>query len=130
VERVEVTYLDTHVVVWLFSAETYKLSKTVIDEIQEEQEILISPAVLLELQLLHDIKRVKTAALNVVERLSSEVGLAVCRVPFATVVEHALDQAWTRDPFDRLIVANALAQDAPLITKDDRIRTHYRRSVW
>ncbi len=124
------TYLDTHVVVWLFTAETYKLSKTVIDEIQEEQEILISPAVLLELQLLYDIKRARTAALNVVERLSAEIGLAVCGLPFGTVVEHALGQAWTRDPFDRLIVANALARDAPLITKDERIRKHYRRSVW
>jgi PIN domain nuclease of toxin-antitoxin system len=40
------------------------------------------------------------------------------------------NQSWTRDPFDRLIVANALANDAPLITKDEEIRRNYSRSIW
>lgn len=43
---------------------------------------------------------------------------------------HALKESWTRDPFDRLIVANAKAAGAPLITKDERIRKHYRRAIW
>jgi PIN domain nuclease of toxin-antitoxin system len=84
----------------------------------------------LELQLLHDIKRARTAALKVVERLSSEIGLAICRISFASVVEHALNQNWTRDPFDRLIVAHAHVNDASLITRDERIRRHYNRSIW
>ncbi|MGA2215576.1 MAG: type II toxin-antitoxin system VapC family toxin [Bryobacteraceae bacterium] len=129
-ERTEVTYLDTCVVVWLFGGETDKLSKAAAAGIREAEEILVSPAVVLELQLLHDIKRARTAAMKVVERLSAEIGLAICRLPFASVVEHALDQAWTRDPFDRLIVAHARANDASLITRDERIRRHYRRSIW
>ena len=124
------TYLDTCVVVWLFGGETYKLSKAAASGIREAEEILVSPAVVLELQLLHDIKRARTAALKVVERLSSEIGLAICRLPFASVVEQALDQNWTRDPFDRLIVANARANNAPLITRDELIRRHYKRSIW
>jgi PIN domain nuclease of toxin-antitoxin system len=123
-------YLDTCVVVWLFGAETHKLSKAAIDRIRDEAEILVSPAVILELQLLHEIKRARTTALKVIERLSADIGLAICRLPFASVVEQAVDISWTRDPFDRLIVANARANDAPLITKDERIRRHYRRSVW
>ena len=124
------TYLDTCVVVWLFGGETDKLSKPAAEGIREAQEILVSPAVVLELQLLHEIKRARTASAKVIERLSAEIGLAICGLPFATVVEHALDQAWTRDPFDRLIVAHARANDAPLITKDERIRRYYRRSIW
>jgi len=123
-------YLDTCVVVWLFGGETHKLSKAAIDGIREEQEILVSPAVVLELQLLHEIKRARTSAMKVIERLSADVGLAICRLPFASVVEHAIDLAWTRDPFDRLIVAHARANDATLVTKDVRIRQHYRRSIW
>ncbi len=34
------------------------------------------------------------------------------------------------DPFDRLIVANAKARNAPLVTKDERIRRHYSSAVW
>jgi len=125
-----VTYLDTCVVVWLFGGETEKLSKPAAEGIREAQEILVSPAVVLELQFLHEIKRARTGPEKVIERLSAEIGLAICGLPFATVVENALDQAWTRDPFDRLIVAHAQANDAPLITKDERIRKHYRRSLW
>jgi PIN domain nuclease of toxin-antitoxin system len=130
VERTEeVTYLDTHVVVWLFGGENRRLGVTALEQIRQD-EVLVSPAVVLELQLLHEIKRTKTTALKVIDRLSAEMGLAVCQLPFASVIQHALDQSWTRDPFDRLIVANALANDAPLITKDEEIRRHYSKSVW
>ncbi len=125
----EVTYLDTHVVVWLFGGEGRRLSAAALERIRHD-DVLISPAVVLELELLHEIKRAKAAALKVVERLSSEIGLSVCRLPFVSVVEHALDQSWTRDPFDRLIVGHASANEAPLVTKDERIRRHYKRSIW
>lgn len=128
-ERDEVIYLDTHVVIWLFGGESGRLSGAAVEQIQNE-DVRVCPAVVLELQLLHEIKRLKAAASKVIERLSLEIGLSVCKLPFASVVENALDQAWTRDPFDRLIVANARANDAPLITKDERIHQHYRRSVW
>jgi PIN domain nuclease of toxin-antitoxin system len=130
VERTEVTYLDTCVVVWLFGGETEKLSKAAAEGIRDAEELLVSPAVVLELQFLHDIKRARAAALKVVGRLATDIGLAICRLPFADVVERALDQAWTRDPFDRLIVAHARANDAPLITRDARIRRNYPRSIW
>jgi PIN domain nuclease of toxin-antitoxin system len=38
--------------------------------------------------------------------------------------------AWTRDPFDRLIVANAMADGAPLITADETILANFRDAVW
>jgi len=91
---------------------------------------LVSPAVVLELQLLHEIKRLRAVAFKVIERLSSEIGLVVCRLPFTSVLEHAVKQSWTRDPFDRLIVAQASANDAALVTKDGGIRDNYRRSIW
>lgn len=124
------TYLDTCVIVWLIGGETHKLSEAAVQGIREGDEILVSPAVLLELQLLHEIKRARMTALKVIERLSAEIGLAICRLSFASVIEHALDISWTRDPFDRLIVAHARANDAPLITKDVRMRQHYRRCIW
>ena len=123
------TYLDTHVVIWLFGGERHRISPAAAALIQEE-EVLVSPAVVLELQLLHEIKRVRAIALKVIERLSSEIGLTVCQLPFPSVMQHALDQAWTRDPFDRLIVAHARASDATLVTKDNEMRRHYRRSIW
>jgi PIN domain nuclease of toxin-antitoxin system len=129
VERIEVTYLDTHVVVWLYTGDSGKLSSAAAAHIQED-DLFVSPAVILELEFLHEIRRGKAPASKVIEQLSRDVGLRVCELTFATVVEDALQQKWVRDPFDRLIVAQASSNKAPLVTKDEKIRRHYRRAVW
>lgn len=86
--------------------------------------------VLLELQLLFEVGRAKDPASKVAERLEHDLGIAVCEHPFPSVTASAMEVKWTRDPFDRLIVAHAAANDAPLITKDEKIRKHYKKAVW
>ena len=122
-------YLDTHVVAWLYAGDSQKISKTAWEEIGKGDS-MISPIVILELQFLFEIGRATAPASKVVEVLSRDIGLSVCQLPFAEVVESAVRQKWVRDPFDRLIVAQASANDAPLITKDEKIRRHYKRAIW
>jgi PIN domain nuclease of toxin-antitoxin system len=122
-------YLDTHILVWLVRGERDKLDAAAGRAI-EDCDLVVSPAVVLELELLHEIGRLRTSALTVVETLATDIGLRVCDLPFRTVVEYALKENWGRDPFDRLIVANAKAAEAPLVTKDARIRRHYSRVIW
>jgi PIN domain nuclease of toxin-antitoxin system len=62
--------------------------------------------------------------------LAAGIGLRVCDMPFRKVVDQAIAESWTRDPFDRLIVANAKAAAAPLVTRDERIRDNYSRALW
>jgi PIN domain nuclease of toxin-antitoxin system len=121
-------YLDTHVLVMLAEGHSHKFSvaaKRAIDR----SELLASPAAILELQLLHEIGRLRITASKMVLALAG-VGVRVCEMPFSTVVEHALAETWGRDPFDRLIVANAKAANAPLLTKDGRILDNYSRALW
>lgn len=122
-------YLDTHVVAWLFAGRT-DLLPTAVRELLENNDLLISPAVVLELQYLFEIKRASERARVVVESLAREVGLRVCDLPFQEVVEAALDQSWTRDPFDRILVSQALRRGAPLVTRDQLIQAHYPHAVW
>ncbi len=123
------TYLDTHVVAWLYGGDLEKLSKTAVEEVQKN-DTLISPMVFLELQYLFEIGRAASPAAMVIEALSQSIGLSVCRLPFAEIVQSALKLKWVRDPFDRLIVAHASANDAPLVTKNQKIRRHYKRAIW
>ncbi|HLK18433.1 MAG TPA: PIN domain-containing protein [Bryobacteraceae bacterium] len=123
------TYLDTHVVAWLYGGESDKLSKAANRGIQGDV-LSISPIVVLELQFLYDIGRAKDPASKVVEALSRDIGLTVCELPFTAVVEQALYETWVRDPFDRLIVSHAAANEAPLITRDEKIRRYYKRAIW
>jgi PIN domain nuclease of toxin-antitoxin system len=129
VERVEVIYLDTHIVIWIYDGDVDKLSKTAAAQIQSD-DLRISPAVIIELEFLHEIHRLKRTASHIVTTLTREIGLQVCELSFVTVAEIAVEQKWVRDPFDRLIVGHASANEAPLVTKDEKIRRHYRRAVW
>ena len=122
-------YLDTHVLVRLYQGDTEKLTDTVRREI-EHHDLLVSPAAVLELEYLHEIGRLHTDALKIMDALAADLRAKVCEIPFQQVVEHALKEKWSRDPFDRLIVAHAKAGDAALITKDENIRRHYSRAVW
>ena len=47
-------------------------------------------------------------------------------IPLTSLMRHALRLDWTRDPFDRMIVAHSSARRVPLCTTDRNIRAHYR----
>lgn len=122
-------YLDTHVVVWLYERSVRKLSQKARKAV-EEGDLLISPAVLLELEILFELGRLRCGAGEISSRLKSEIALQVCDHPFLEVVQHALKVHWTRDPCDRLIVAHALAGGGRLVTGDDHINKHLSCAVW
>jgi PIN domain nuclease of toxin-antitoxin system len=122
-------YLDTHVVTWMFAGRL-DLFPARVRELLDEGELLISPAVKLELQYLFEVRRTAEPAKVVLESLGREVGLKVCDLPFSDVAEIALSLDWARDPFDRLIVSQAELRGTPLITKDRLIRDQFPRAVW
>ena len=126
----EAVYLDTHVVVWLFAGEVEKLSSRVV-EIIEDRELLISPMVSLELRFLYEIGRLRYDRKEVLSSLERTVDLRVDDISFAVLTEESAAQDWTRDPFDRMIVAHAKCSDnATLLSRDGKILEHYDRAVW
>ena len=96
----------------------------------ESCDVVASPMAVLELEFLHEIARLKPRAAVVIEALTAEIGLGICSLPFKAVVNEAIGENWGRDPFDRLIVASAKAERAPLITNDQRMHACYRRAIW
>jgi len=122
-------YLDTHVLVILAEGHSHKLSVAARRAI-ERSDLLTSAAAVLELQLLYEIGRFRSTASKVIAVLATDFGVKVCELPFRTVAEEALEETWARDPFDRLIVANAKAAKAPLVSRDEQILEHYSRAIW
>lgn len=122
-------YLDTHVVVWLYSGELSLLSERACQLI-EENELMISPLVLLELQYLFEIKRITVEPTVIFDSLAESIGLQKCRSSFARVITEAMQIPWTRDPFDRIITATAMVNQAVLLTKDQVIRQEYELTGW
>jgi PIN domain nuclease of toxin-antitoxin system len=125
-----IAYLDTNALIWLSDGSLAGLSHK-IDRLLQQADLLFSPMVLLELEFLYEIKRSKYPARDIRQKVEYELGVRLCDLPFATIASAALDEKWTRDPFDRFIVANAKANGfAWLISADEIIRKHYPRTVW
>ncbi len=122
-------YLDTHVVVWLYAGKSDLLSPLAVERIEAE-DLLISPMVQLELEYLREIDRLTVGSALVIESLAQRIGLTVCDLPFPIVMIESIVQAWTRDPFDRLITAQAIARNVPLLTKDRHIQENCALAVW
>ena len=122
-------YLDTHVVVWLYAGKIKKLSEQA-KELINDHEVIISPIVRLELQYLFEIQRITDEANQIIFDLSDRIGLKICDKSLHTIVSNALAISWTRDPFDRIIVANATVDRNILLTKDQNILENYEKAIW
>jgi PIN domain nuclease of toxin-antitoxin system len=120
-------HLDTHVVLWLYTGDARRLGP-MLRRI-ERSDPVISPAAMLEIQFLFEVGRVAESADRVVADVASRARVSVSDAPFVEVVRHATEQTWTRDPFDRLIVGAALADDAPLLTSDSAMHEHCRLAM-
>lgn len=62
--------------------------------------------------------------------LRQSIGLEVADVSLAEVTHAALGITWTRDPFDRMIAAQAIVSDAPLVTADRVILENLPLATW
>lgn len=122
-------HLDTHVVCWLYDGAVEKLSAPARTAISTGR-LAVSPLIELEIAYLREIGRFRDEAATVLGVLAGRLGLCVSQTPLSQIVAQAIDITWTRDAFDRLIVAHAAADGACLVTRDAHIREHFSAAVW
>lgn len=123
-----VTHLDTHVALWLAAGDRKRL-RPVMHHLRRGR-LAIAPMVYFELARLHEIGRVREPADRVVGALVGAVGLGVAEAAFYEACRAAAELTWTRDPFDRLIVATAALAGARLLTADTTILEHFSGARW
>ena len=122
-------HLDTHVVAWLYAGRLDLIPARARTRI-EGSALGISPMVLLELDLLHEIGRTRAGSADVLAALERDLDLRVSEAAFPRIARIAGTLTFTRDPFDRLIAATALAEDVPLLTADRLLLEHCPTAVW
>jgi PIN domain nuclease of toxin-antitoxin system len=122
-------YLDTHVVIWLYGDTVNKLS-SLAENLIRENDIYISPMIRLELQYLYEIGRLGSSPNQIIEYLANQANLRICQKDFSLIIQQAMQITWTRDVFDRLIVANAMVNKNVLLSKDHKILENYTHARW
>jgi PIN domain nuclease of toxin-antitoxin system len=125
-----ISYLDTNVVIYLHSNDA-RLTLRAKQQVEIADDLLASAMVMLELEMLYENGVLRYSACQMLADLNQQIGVSVCQLPMATIMNAALTLKWTREPGDLIIVANAIANnEAPLITSDRRIHEHYENAIW
>lgn len=114
---------------WLYEGADRRIPGAV-RELLDADEPFASPIVELELTYLYEVGRVTEPAAAPLAALRKTIGLQVADASFAAVAQAAAELSWTRDPFDRMIAAQAIVADAPLVTADRTILANLTLAIW
>jgi PIN domain nuclease of toxin-antitoxin system len=115
-----VILLDTNAVIWL--DQNHRRARPLV---RTATPLAISPASILELQFLVEIGRIRFPQ-GGLDAIAADDRWTVDEPPGLAWFGRAAEETWTRDPFDRLIVAHARLRRCRLATGDqillDRLR--------
>jgi PIN domain nuclease of toxin-antitoxin system len=114
--------LDTHFLLWIASR-ARRLAE--FPWIEAYLPWGVSPVSFLEIEFLHEIGRLDVKIDGFIDAVMNDSRLVVDELSMMTVIQQALGLEWTRDPFDRLLVAHSRARRKPLCTTDRLIRRHH-----
>lgn len=109
--------LDTHALLWRL-IQPSKLSpkmRTVFSDSQAE--FVVPTMAMLEIQYLVEINRVRVDIDATLDALKDTPQFQISGFDEIALI-HAMRLTTTRDPFDRIILAQALSTSTPILTKD------------
>lgn len=116
--------LDTHVFIWIIAGETDRFSGTLIDVLENtENSLFLSTASIWEMMIKCSINRLHfpSPAKDFLKEQMSTSGM----VELPVRLEHACEivnlQPLHKDPFDRMLIAQAKVESMQIITKDSVI---------
>jgi PIN domain nuclease of toxin-antitoxin system len=111
--------LDTHALLWLDSGA--RRAEPLLDS---GGRLFISPVSLLEIRILEESGKYRLARGRRILDFAKSERWELDDPSAMALVGTALDLPWTRDPFDRLLFAHALARNWRLATADQHILEH------
>ncbi|HYG63963.1 MAG TPA: PIN domain-containing protein [Thermoanaerobaculia bacterium] len=122
-------FLDTHAAIFLYEGRA-ELFGAASRELLERAALHVSPMVRLEMGFLKEVGKLKVDPDLLLGTLAADYGVTATSDTLDSLVPLAMPLTWTRDPFDRLLVATALLHQAPLVTRDARIQECFDGAVW
>jgi PIN domain nuclease of toxin-antitoxin system len=110
--------LDTHVVLWAVTGDT-TLGADLLDRLRHDPDIFLSPVSLWEITVKQTAGKLAGPP-DVAERVR-DVGFSELPVTHAHVIAAGRLPLHHRDPFDRMLVAQAVSEGITLASRDPSI---------
>ena len=124
--------LDTHSLLWLVTDDPRLSANARTTFLDADNELLFSAVVGFEIAVKYSLGKLELAEpprTFIDNRIRNNT-----LTPFPITLAHAVRVAELpfhhRDPFDRLLVAQALAEDLPLLSADDTLSAYGIRRLW
>jgi PIN domain nuclease of toxin-antitoxin system len=115
--------LDTHVVLWWFELDA-RLGRHALARLDDPaNNLILSIASLWEIAIKHGAGKLESSAALIASRLH-EARVAMLQVGVSHLTAYEQLPMRHRDPFDRLILAQALVEGANIMTNDAAIRQY------
>ncbi len=119
--------LDSHTFLWAL-LEQKKLSPKVLDVLQDiKHKVFISSVSFWEISLKFRLGKLNLAGVSPEElpALAQESGFDFLPLSPSEAAEyHLLEAEWHRDPFDRMLIYQAITHNLILLSKDTTIRQY------
>ncbi len=122
--------LDTHAVIWFITADP-NLPSSTKKLIEEANLRYVSMASLWEISIKHSINKLELETdLSKLFDLIIKSGIEILNL----LPDHLLKQAQLplhhRDPFDRLLVAQAISENLTLVSCDEHLKSYNTKIIW
>lgn len=119
--------LDTHVFLWTIM-DTKRISEQALSIIENnEHTILISAITFWEISLKHALGKLNLIGLQPIElvKQAKDLGFDLMPVsPESAASHYRLNASWHKDPFDRMLIWQAIQNNITLISKDETINKY------
>ena len=121
--------LDTHALLWALGAPSKLPARTAAAVREPGNDVFVSAASIWEIAIKAALGKV-SADIDEIARTSVEVGFEELAVTFAHARRvHSLPPRH-RDPFDRMLVAQALEEGLTIVTHDARVVAYGSPTLW
>jgi PIN domain nuclease of toxin-antitoxin system len=120
--------LDTHAALWFLSGDDQLSANARRHLTDPSNRVLLSAAVVWEIAIKKALGKLTVPDEYLALLLNAGVGALAVNVEHAAAVERLPPHH--RDPFDRMLVAQSIAEGAALVTRDDALRRYDVTLVW
>ncbi len=123
--------LDTHALIW-FSGERDRLADTVVDTIEQAEAVFVSPASVYEMELKFALGKLPGVAnlLPILPRYMRDMSFSELPLTIAHARLSGQLPLHHRDPFDRMLIAQAQIEDLMLVSNEQLFESFGVRRLW